>query len=85
MEAYRAFITVIDGEKFLNMQELGAQTSRDWSYAYYRIEGTALSLRFVDDSLFGSRTFDSSDALREFIRKNLRSPGLYVTNDGHDS
>lgn len=85
VEAYRAFITVIDGVSFLNMQELGIHASRDWSYASYRIEGTALSLRFIDDSLFASRTFDSSDALREFISRNLRTPGLYVNDNGQDT
>lgn len=85
VEAYRAFVTVIDGVSFLNMQELGEQPARDWSYASYHIDGTALSLRFVDDGLFGSRTFDSSGALREFIRKNLPSPALYVNENGKDA
>jgi len=85
VESYRAFVTVIDGVNFLNMQELGAQAARDWTYASYRIDGKNLSLRFVDDSLFGSRTFDSSEALREFIRRNLRSPGLYVSDNGQDT
>ena len=84
VEAYRAFITVIDGVNFLNMQELGTPASREWMYASYSIEGTALSLRFLDDSLFESRTFDSAEALREFVRKNLHSPGLYVTDNGQD-
>ncbi len=85
VDSYRAFVTVIDGVSFLNMQELGAQAAREWSYASYRIEGKTLSLRFVDDGLFGSRTFDSSEAFREFIRKNLKSPGLYVSDSGQDT
>ena len=83
--AYRAFITEIEGERFLNAQELDAEPGRAWSFANYRISGDTLSLRFVDDALFSSRTFESSDSLREFVRKNLHDPRLYTADEGKES
>lgn len=85
IEAYRVFVTNIERERFLNIQELGPGTSRVWSFANYHITGDALSLRFVDDALFSTQTFSSSDALREFVRKNLRDPRLYASDDGKES
>jgi hypothetical protein len=82
---YRVFVTDIEGERFLNSKELGAKTGRSWSFANYRINGDTLSLRFVDDAIFASQTFDSSDALREFVRRNLHDPRLYATDEGKES
>lgn len=45
----------------------------------------SLSLRFVDDALFSSRTFGSSDALRDFLSRNLRNPRLYMNDAGAES
>jgi hypothetical protein len=82
---YRVLVTLIDGERFLNVQELGSGGSHAWSYANYRVSSDTLSLRFVDDAIFSSRTFGSSDALRDFISRNLRNPRLYMNDAGADS
>jgi hypothetical protein len=82
---YRLFVTPIENERFLNIQELGRGVGRSWSFARYRLSGDALSLRFLDDSLFSSQAFGSSDALREFVLANLHDPRLYAGNDGTDS
>lgn len=80
VDLYRVFVTVIDGERFLNVRELGARGDEEWSFANYRVVGASLSLRFIDDGLFGSQTFDTSDALREFVRGHLSAPGLYASD-----
>lgn len=82
VDLYRVFVTVIDGERFLNVQELGTQPDGEWSFANYRVVGASLSLRFIDDGLFGSPAPQTSDALREFVRGHLRAPGLYVSDGG---
>jgi len=81
-EVYRAFVTVIDGERFLNSRELGTADSRSWSYVNYRVARDTLSLRFVDDEIFSSRTFASSESLREFVRAHLHDPRLYSSDKG---
>ena len=82
---YRVLATVIGDERFLSVQELGTGGSRAWSYANYRVSGNTLSLRFVDEALFSSQAFDSSDALREFFRRNLHNPRLYMGDEGAES
>jgi hypothetical protein len=82
---YRVLVTAIDGERFLNVQELGSGAGRAWSYANYRVSADSLSLRFVDDAIFSSQTFGSSDALREFVRGNLHNPRLYMSDEGRES
>lgn len=75
--AYRVFATIVNGERFLNLQELREDGEVEWYFARYRVEGDVLTLRLVDDALFGSRTFASSDALRTFVQQNLDDPKLY--------
>jgi len=82
---YRLFVTPIDTERFLNIQELGQGAGRSWSFANYHISGDTLLLRFVDDGLFSSAVFSSSDALRDFIRAHLRDPKLYAGADGTEA
>ncbi len=85
VDVFRLFVTAIEGERFLNVQELGTGSSPAWSFANYQITGDALSLRFVDDAIFSSQNFGSSDALREFVRKNLHDPRLYAGDEGKES
>jgi len=82
---YRLFVTPIGDERFLNIQELGQGGDRSWTFANYRVSGDTLLVRFVDDALFSSQSFSSSDALRNFIRANLQDPRLYSGSDGTGS
>ena len=80
-EAFRIFVTAIEGEHFLNVQQLGEDDSRQWNFARYSIRDGRMYLSLVDDALFASRSFASSEALQDFIRKNLADPKLYAGDD----
>ena len=70
-ESVRAFVSTVDGEKFLNIRD------EEWILVNYRVSGDLLQLRLVDDQLFESRTFASPEDLRAFVRQNLADPRLY--------
>ena len=76
-ETYRVFVTTIEHERFLNVQQLGEDESRQWYFARYRISDGRMILSLVDDALFASRSFASSEVLRDFIKKNLADPRLF--------
>ncbi len=76
----RIFVTVIGGERFLNMQELKADGA-PWFFARCTIEGERCILTFLDDGLFDSRTFGSAEERREFIRARLADPLLYAAEE----
>jgi hypothetical protein len=73
----RLFLTVIGGERFLNVQELGAD-SAPWYFAHCTLEGDRCILTFIDDGLFDSRVFGSAEERREFIRARLADPLIYA-------
>ena len=72
-----AFVTAVEGEKFLNLRETPGSQGEEWYFANYRLENGRLLLRLVDDALFESHSFASSEELRAFIRANLKDPRLY--------
>jgi hypothetical protein len=74
---FRAFVTLIDGERFLNLQELGSESGPAWNFAHCEISADRMTLRLLDDLLFEDRSFSSSDELREFVRRSLADPRLY--------
>jgi hypothetical protein len=73
----RTFLTEIGGERFLNIRELGAD-DEPWYVALCVLEGDRCTLRFIDDGLFDSRTFGSTEERRQFIRAHLADPLLYA-------
>jgi len=75
-ETLRAFVSAVDGERFLNIQD------EDWILVNYRIEEGRLLLRIVDDELFESQSFTSPEELRAFVRQHLADPLLYGEEDG---
>ncbi len=77
VSAFRLFATPIGGERFLNIQELKDDGAPQWYFARYRVSGDTLSLRMIDDALFGSKTFSSSQELRDFVAAHLTDPGLF--------
>jgi len=77
VSAFRLFVTSIGTQRFLNVQELGTDDS-GWFFARYEIVQGRMRLSFVDDGLFGERTFASSTDLLEFFRANLSDPRLYA-------
>jgi len=82
---WRVFVTLIDEERFLNIEELDGGNDAAWSFANYRVSGDTLSIRLLDDALFSSQTFRSSDALRDYVRAHLHDPRLYMSDDGKES
>jgi hypothetical protein len=74
----RVFLTEIGGERFLNIRELGAD-DEPWYFALYMIEGNQCTLTFIDDGLFDSRTFGSTEERRQFIYEHLADPLLYAS------
>jgi hypothetical protein len=80
-DAYRMFVTVIEGEKFLNVRQLDEKADQGWFFVNYRIEGSRLVLRVVEEELFGTTPFATSQALRSFVQRNLADPRLYSAGD----
>jgi len=80
--AYRAFVTCLNGEKFLNVQEIDqTEDKRQWMFVNYSIRGNRLTLRILEDTLMKNRKIDTPQALSGFIEKNLKDKNLY----GEDS
>jgi hypothetical protein len=76
-EVMRAFVTVIEDERFLNVQEIKeTYDTRGWYLVHYALSGDTLTMRIVDDKLF-PKPFTSSRALSSFVKKNLRNKDLY--------
>jgi len=76
-EVMRAFVTVIQDERFLNVQEIRPPgKKRGWLLVKYTISGDTLTAWSVDDKLF-TKPVASSRALYRFVKKNLRDKALY--------
>lgn len=79
-EMLRAFVTIIDKEKFLNIQEIkGIYEDREWSFVNYSISNCTLSYRIIDDELIekNKKNISSSKELYTFIKENLANKNLY--------
>ena len=75
---YRAFVSIIDGVKFLNLQTIKpAAEKKSWTLVNYTISKGELMIRIVEDKLIKEK-FSSSTALREFIKANLMNSDLYA-------
>jgi hypothetical protein len=70
-------------ERFLSMRELGTDDP-SWYLARYAVDGGRLTLRLVDDALFGGRAFASSAELRLFVAAHAADPRLYAA-DGQEA
>jgi hypothetical protein len=81
ISAFRLFATPVGDEKFLNVQELRDDAEPQWYFARYRISGDTLSIRLVDDALFGSKSFPTREALQGFLWAHLADPRLYGNPD----
>jgi hypothetical protein len=88
IEAYRAFTTEVAGERFLNARELEAtansgngRESSGWYILGYRIDGSKLVMRPVDDELLGGRAIAGSADLLDFVRSNIANPALFGSGD----
>jgi hypothetical protein len=81
ISVFRIFVTRVGQQGFLNVQELGGDSRRQWYFGRYRFAGDALMVRLVDDTLFGSKTFATTDALQGFVLANLGDPRLYGEPD----
>jgi hypothetical protein len=82
-EMFRAFLTTVDGEKFLNIQEIkGTYKDREWMFANYSVANCTLSYRIVDDEFIkkNNKIVASSKKPFEFIKENLTNKDLY----GHE-
>jgi hypothetical protein len=82
ISAYRAFVTNINGEKFLNVQEIDqSENKRHWLFVNYSITSNRLTLRILEDTLMKNEKIDTPQALSGFVGKNLKEKDLY----GEDS
>jgi hypothetical protein len=80
-DVMRAFVTVIEDERFLNVQDIDVPPDkRVWYLAKYTISGDTLTAWTVDDKLF-TKPMTSSRALYRFVKKHLGDKALY----GNDS
>ncbi|MBW2039215.1 MAG: hypothetical protein JRI46_06415 [Deltaproteobacteria bacterium] len=80
-EIYRAFVTVIKDEKFLNVQKIGMfkESKESWTIVNYVLSGDTFKNRLVDDKLFKKlkKPITSSRALYRFVKQNLHNKDLY--------
>jgi hypothetical protein len=75
----RAFVTEIDGYRFLNCQEIKehGREREDYSFIEYRIESKdEVLLRIVEGELFEEK-FQSTEALFDFVKSNIDNNKLY--------
>jgi hypothetical protein len=80
-DVMRAFVTVIEDERFLNVQDADVPPDkRVWYLAKYTISGDTLTAWTVDDKLF-TKPVTSSGALYRFVKKHLNDKALF----GNDS
>jgi hypothetical protein len=92
-EAYRLFVTIIDGERFLNVRQLeqkgdaaAGADSGAWMFVNYRVTAEKrMILRVVDDELFPKEGLATAEELRAFLRGRLADPRLYMSGDGGTS
>ena len=77
VDAFRVFVTPIEGERFLNVQELGTGSS-GWFLIRYRLEADRLVLSVIDEGLFEGRPFLSPQELAHFVSEHLADPLLYA-------
>ncbi|MFZ5906784.1 MAG: hypothetical protein ACOYVJ_05175 [Nitrospirota bacterium] len=76
--AYRAFATCIQGEHFLNVQEIGPSgDAGHWLFVGYSIAGNRLTIRILEDTLMNNRDLETPEALSEFIGENLKDKDLF--------
>jgi hypothetical protein len=76
-ELYRAFVSVVDGERFLNAQEIKASSEkRSWAFVNYEVNQGELRIRIVEEKLFKEKK-GLSETPFEFIRKHLKDKDLY--------
>lgn len=76
-DAIRGYVTTINGERFLNLQEVeGEFAKRGWWFVRYRSEGENLRTWTVDDKLFVNPPA-SSRQLYRFVKKNIYNADLY--------
>lgn len=78
ISAYRAFVTCLNGEKFLNVQEIDrSEYKRKWLFVNYSLTGNRLTLRILEDTLMKNEKIDTPQALSGFIEKKLKDGNLY--------
>lgn len=76
----RGFGTAVDGENFLNLQEIkGAYGDRRWMFVRYTTGDCSLTFRVVNDSLVpaGGDKGLTSRHLFELVRKHLGNMKIY--------
>ena len=79
----RAFGTIIDGQTFLNVQEISkpGEKKRAWNFVNYSVSEDKLMYKVVEEDLFKKKSFTSPEALYTFIKENLNKKELYDQDD----
>ena len=76
-ELYRAFVSVVEGEMFLNAQQIKASSEkRSWAFVNYAVCKDVLKIRIVEEKLFKEKK-GTTETPYEFLRKHLKDKDLY--------
>ncbi len=79
-DRYRAYLTVIEGVPFLNVQEIREDPARrTFMFVKVSVSENTLALAVVEDTLASKKKPSTSDELRQFIREHIENPSLYDT------
>jgi hypothetical protein len=81
IDMYRACVSPVGDERFLNVQDLTVADQRKWSFVQYSVVENRLTVRIVDEKLF-QKPMGSPEELHRFIRENLANPALYDDEKG---
>ncbi|MGE5237254.1 MAG: hypothetical protein ACM3ON_00440 [Chloroflexota bacterium] len=78
-DRYRAYLTLIEGVPFLNVQEIREEPAkRTFMFVKVSVSEDALGLAVVEDTLAKEKPL-TSDELRQLIREHIENPSLYDT------
>jgi hypothetical protein len=77
LSAFRVVTAVVGGRGFMSVRELGSDDD-SWYLVHYDMEGTRLTQRVVEDTLFAGRAFGSPRDLADFLAAHVDDPRLYA-------
>jgi len=76
-ELYRAFVSVVEGERFLNVRQIRPMAEKSlWYFVNYAVGNGELKIRIVEEKPFQEKK-GPSETPYEFLRKHLRDKDLY--------
>lgn len=79
----RAFLSDVDGTRFMNLQILGAPPEEQQAFFFYRVEqegDDVLALHPIADAALEAAAPATSEALFELVRTNGADPAFYTAD-----